>query len=100
MGYRLTGEAQRDLQQIRDYTLRNWGAAQSRSYLERLQALLTKLGEMPGLGQSRAEELDHGIYSFPYVSHTIYYRLQKTDILVMAVLHQSRLPAIHLVIKP
>lgn len=100
MGYRLTGEAQRDLQDIRDYTLRNWGAAQSRSYLKRLQVLLNKLGEMPGLGQSRTEELSPGIYSFPYVSHTIYYRIQESDILVMTVLHQSRLPAIHLVIKP
>jgi len=97
VGYRLTGEARRDLQEIRDYTLRNWGARQSKDYLRQLQALMTRLSEMTGLGQSRSDDLSPGIYSFPYVSHMIYYRIQGADIVVMAVMHQSRLPGNHIV---
>jgi len=35
--YRLTGEAQSDILEIRDYTLSNWGMQQSRDYLVRLR---------------------------------------------------------------
>ena len=95
-GYQLTGEAQSDIREIRDYTIRNWGIQQSTDYLTRLRQVLTNLAEMPGIGQHRAEDLGAGVYSFPYVSHMVYYSTANTGIIVLAVLHQSRVPANHL----
>lgn len=96
MSYRLTGEAQRDLISIRDYTLRNWGTKQSRDYLTRLRTVLIRLAEMPTMGQNRTEELGEEIYSFPHISHMIYYIAEGADILILAILHQSQVPARHL----
>ena len=96
MSYKLTGEAQRDIIEIRDYTSRNWGAKQSRDYLRKLQVVLSQLAEMPGMGQHRIDDFGADVYSFPYVSHMIYYCARDTNIVVLAVLHQSRVPTRHL----
>lgn len=96
MSYKLTGEAQRDIIEIRDYTSKNWGAKQSRAYLRKLQVVLSQLAEMPGMGQHRIGDVGENIYSFPYISHMIYYCAQDTNIVVLAVLHQSRVPTKHL----
>ncbi|WLI75885.1 type II toxin-antitoxin system RelE/ParE family toxin [Kosakonia sp. H02] len=94
--YTLTEEAQRDLREIRSYTLKNFGAQQSRNYLVRLRQTLEKLAEMPAMGQKREAELGAGVHSFPCVSHMIYYVSTYEGITVMAVLHQSRIPAHHM----
>lgn len=94
--YRLTGEAQSDIREIRDYTLSNWGMQQSTDYLVRLRQVLTNLTEMPGIGQHRVEDPGNGVYSFPYLSHMIYYATANSEITILAVLHQSRVPAKHL----
>jgi toxin ParE1/3/4 len=96
VSYKLTGEAQRDIIEIRDYTSRNWGAKQSRDYLRKLRGVLSQLAEMPGMGHHRIDDFGEDIYSFPYVSHMIYYSTQDTNIVVLAVLHQSRVPTTHL----
>jgi toxin ParE1/3/4 len=92
VSYKLTGEAQRDIIEIRDYTSRNWGAKQSRDYLRKLRGVLSQLAEMPGMGHHRIDDFGEYIYSFPYVIHMIYYSAQDTNIVVLAVLHQSRVP--------
>lgn len=94
--YRLTGEAQNDIREIRDYTLSNWGMQQSRDYLVRLRQVLTNLTEMPGIGQHRVEDPGNDVYSFPYLSHMIYYATANSEITIFAVLLQSRVPAKHL----
>ena len=51
---------------------------------------------MPGMGHHRSDDFGEDIYSFPYVSHMIYYNTQDSGIVVLAVLHQSRVPIKHL----
>ncbi|WP_261159297.1 type II toxin-antitoxin system RelE/ParE family toxin [Serratia liquefaciens] len=92
----MAGEAQSDIREIRDYTLSNWGIQQSTDYLVRLRQVLTNLTEMPGIGQHRVEDPGNGVYSFPYLSHMIYYATANSEITILAVLHQSRVPAKHL----
>ncbi|SEL56159.1 toxin ParE1/3/4 [Kosakonia sacchari] len=94
--YKLTEEAQRDLREIRDYTIRSFGKQQSRDYLANMRQMLEKIAGMPTMGQKREEELGAGIYSFPCDSHMIYYIAARQGIAVLAVLHQSRVPAHHL----
>lgn len=95
-GFKLTPETQQDLRDIRQFTLNLWGSAQSRDYLSRLRLTLHHLAEMPEIGQSRDDELGSGVHSFPCVSHMIYYMPDDAGIVVLAILHQSRIPHRHL----
>ncbi|MDI9223821.1 type II toxin-antitoxin system RelE/ParE family toxin [Pantoea sp. EA-12] len=94
--FKLTDEARQDLVDIRQFTLMNWGSTQSSHYLRRLQHTLRNLSELPSMGKSRTVDIAEGVFSFPFVSHMIYYQLCPAGIIVLAVLHQSRVPEIHL----
>ncbi|WP_071842694.1 type II toxin-antitoxin system RelE/ParE family toxin [Cedecea neteri] len=96
MAYRLTEEARRDIVEIRDYTVANWGIPQSKSYLLGLRQLFSRLAESPEIGQCRAAELGSNISSFPYSSHMVYYLKKPDAVEILAVLHQSRVPSRHL----
>lgn len=90
----LTDEAIAHINNIRDYTRNKWGKQHVKQYLGSLRSVLNKLAENPLMGTLRFKE--DGIYSFPYVSHTIYYAVQKEQIIILAILHQSMTPEIHL----
>ncbi|MFJ5161002.1 type II toxin-antitoxin system RelE/ParE family toxin [Pantoea sp. NPDC088449] len=94
--FQLTDEARQDIVDIRRFTLQKWGDAQSKSYLKRLQETLRTLADMPNLGKSRALDVAEGVLSFPYVSHMVYYQPGGKGIIILAILHQSRVPATHL----
>jgi len=90
----LTDEAVTHINNISDYTRNRWGKQQVKQYLDSLRASLNQLAENPLMGTLRFKE--EGIYSFPYVSHMVYYIQQKDCIVVLAILHQSMTPEIHL----
>ncbi|WP_312953157.1 type II toxin-antitoxin system RelE/ParE family toxin [Superficieibacter sp.] len=99
MGYRLTAEAQRDLKEILEFTEQKWGRKKSQEYFSRIREILSRLAEMPEIGQPRYPELSAGTYSFPCVSHMIYYLIEDSELVVLAVLHQRQLPAHHLLTR-
>ncbi|WP_261831842.1 type II toxin-antitoxin system RelE/ParE family toxin [Leminorella grimontii] len=98
--YVLTAEAQKDLVDIRRYTREQWGNRQSVSYLSQMQRTLQNLADAPAIGKSREDEFGLNVYSFPYSSHIIYYARHSTGIVILAVLHQSQIPASHLLHRP
>jgi toxin ParE1/3/4 len=91
-----TDEAKRDLLEIRQYTQQKWGALQAKSYLGELRDTFRRLQEQPLIGSDRSAELGSGLLGFPYGSHVIYYRVQSKNLLVLAILHQSMAPSLHL----
>ena len=93
--FKLSSEAQDDLIKIRHYTLSQWGSEQSKTYLLALQHIFELLSEAPKMGRKRADLADT-VFSFPHASHVIYYEHQIECILVIAVLHKSRVPNVHL----
>jgi toxin ParE1/3/4 len=93
--YQLTPDAQADLIEIRRYTLTQWGASQSQKYLSDLRKTLKLLAATPTLGKSRPE-ITAGAFSFPYISHVIYYLHEGETIWVFAVLHKRMVPFAHL----
>jgi|SRR5690606_39192908 len=93
--FRLTRDAQKDLTAIRRYTAETWGLEQSKRYLQGLRETIELLAEFPGQGTTR-EEMGEGVLSFPYGSHMLYYRLEKGQLVVFAVLHQRMVPEGHL----
>lgn len=93
--YRLTPEARTDLIESRRYTLEKWGAAQSQKYLSELGTTLHVLAGTPALGRARAD-LGSDVFSFPHVSHAIYYVVHEERLVVFAVLHKRMVPRKHL----
>jgi len=97
--YRLTADAKADLIEIRRYSLKNWGERKSQAYLAGLKETIQRLSEFPLIGEARIDIAD-SVFSFPYASHMIYYTLNyqqdHQQILVFAVIHQSRTPLLHL----
>ncbi|KOY63638.1 plasmid stabilization protein [Photorhabdus heterorhabditis] len=85
--YRLTPDAQRDLIEIHQFTMKQWGTAQSQKYLLELRRIIRLLANTPSLGKFRTDiRLD--ILSFPYVSHVIYYVVHEQQLVVFGVLHK------------
>lgn len=94
--YRLTPDAQSDLIEIRRYTLKQWGEAQSKKYLSELRQTIRMLAETPSLGKPRPE-VGMNVLSFPHVSHAIYYVVHEQPLVVFGVLHKRMVPVKHLV---
>ncbi|WP_145500021.1 type II toxin-antitoxin system RelE/ParE family toxin [Yersinia bercovieri] len=93
--YRLTPDARTDLIEIRRYTVKQWGLAQSQKYIAELRRTIHLLTVNPYLGKHR---LDVGldVLSFPHASHVIYYLLHEQQLIVFGVLHKHRVPLNHL----
>jgi len=93
--YRLTPDAQTDLIEIRRFTVKQWGTAQSQKYLLELRQTLRLLAETPSLGKSRPD-VGSNVLSFPHVSHVIYYVVHEQQLIVFGVLHKRMVPLNHL----
>lgn len=94
-GFRLTRDAQQDLTAIRRHTVNTWGQEQSRQYLQGARETIELLVEFPGQGVVRLD-VGEGVFSFPYGSHMLYYRIADEQLVVFAVLHQRMAPTEHL----
>ncbi len=94
-GYRLTPDAQSDLIEIRRYTLKQWGSSQSQKYVSELRQTIRLLAETPTLGKQRPD-VASGVFSFPHVSHVIYYVIHAHQLIVFGVLHKRIVLVNHL----
>lgn len=88
--YKFTKKAEHDLEDIIDYTFQQWGAAQTNTYIDGLEAHGQLLADNPDLGIKR-EATFEGLLSFPYESHILYYMRQPHGITIVRVLHQRRI---------
>ena len=93
--YFLTQDAKGDFTHIRKYTIKRWGKEKSKSYLLDMRKTLIMLVDNPMMGTERTD-IGIGVYSFPYVSHMIYYSLVSDGIVVFAILHGAMVPENHL----
>lgn len=93
--YSLTRDAQKDLIEIRRYTLKQWGVEQSKKYLLEIRQTIKALSETPAIGKQR-HEVGNNVFSFPHVSHVIYYIIDKNQLVVFGVLHKSMVPLLQL----
>lgn len=93
--YRLTPDAQSDLIDIRRFTVKQWGEAQSQKYLSELRRTLRLLATTPSLGKARPD-IGEDVLSFPHVSHVVYYTVHERQLIVFGVLHKRMVPVNHL----
>jgi toxin ParE1/3/4 len=89
--YRLGPGSTSDLAEIFDYTLDTWGEQQAQSYITELAACFQLLADSPGLGRA-CDPILPGIRRFEQGKHVIFYKPDRTGILISRILHQSNLP--------
>ena len=93
--YLLSPEAQQSLQEIKNFSVKNFGKQRAKTYLEDILNRFREPAANPSLGKKR-NELNAGYYSSFAGSHTIYYRTKPGLIEIIDVLHQSMEPTRHI----
>jgi toxin ParE1/3/4 len=83
-GYRLTPRALKDLDQIADYTLAQWGEHQMEKYLSNLATRFQWLSQNPGVGRLR-DEVGQGYRSYRQGSHLIFYIVENDVVAIIGV---------------
>lgn len=90
---RLTRQAQKDLAEIRTYTIQKFGLEQWSAYKQRIEGAIQKLCQTPNIGRD-VSALSLGLKRFhlgrPKGSHYIYYRLTKKHLVIVRVIHDAR----------
>ncbi|MFN4763483.1 type II toxin-antitoxin system RelE/ParE family toxin [Gillisia sp. Q332] len=74
---------------IYDCGRQKFGKDQALNYLIELRSYFELLLKNINIGKHR-DEIKEGLFSFPYASHIIFYRIFKNHIRIVRVLHGSR----------
>jgi toxin ParE1/3/4 len=85
---RLTPQAKADLNDIWDYTAKQWNIDQAEAYMRALDATFHLLVLNPRLG-CNIDDIRKGYFKFPTASHILIYRVNKAQIEIVRILHKS-----------
>ena len=83
--------AEEDLLSIGEYTLRNWGEAQTIRYLDGIEDCCRMLAANPLIGRA-CDQVRSGLRRMEYGKHVIFYRPEGSGIQVVRILHERMLP--------
>lgn len=95
MKYQLTEEADKDVEEILAYSVKNFGVNQTQHYFASLKERIKLLADNPSMGHS-AEDILPEYLRFPHESHIIFYKNLSSSILVVRILHERMDPNLHL----
>lgn len=87
--YGLSPEAENDLEEIFDYTFKEYGLDQAVYYHNSITDLIESLPVNPKIGKGR-NEIREELYSIVHGKHIIFYRILPNRIWVIRILHGSR----------
>lgn len=85
--YRLTPAAQRDLDEIFDYTVHEWGLELAARYTLAIERACARLAQAPDLAQDSAY-IRPGYRRAAIERHVIYFRAEDYGIAIIRILHQ------------
>ncbi len=83
--YRLTPNAEADLEDIWRYTAQAWSPDQADTYIDSLVQTIETLVAMPTIARER-EEFDPTVRIHPAAEHLIIYRVEESFLLVIRIL--------------
>jgi len=86
--FRLTFRAQKDLQNIGQYTASQWGKKQRNKYLHQLDQRFFWLADNPLLGKHRSD-IKQGYYCYLQGSHLIFYLVNERGIDIIGIPHKA-----------
>ncbi len=87
--YELSDFADKDLDEIFDYTEKEYGFNQAEKYLNELEIVFISLVANPYIGRAR-NEIKKDLFSITEQKHTIFYRIIDDYIRIVRVLHGSK----------
>ncbi|MGW5520475.1 type II toxin-antitoxin system RelE/ParE family toxin [Nocardia africana] len=86
--YLLAPAARADLDDIYDYTARQWGTEQAETYVRGLQHAIERAAADPRVGR-RCDEIRPRYHALAAGSHTLYYRLTDVSAVdIVRILHR------------
>ncbi len=89
MKYKLSKLAERDLEEIWQYTVDKWSFEQANRYLEGLMSAFGTIAEDPVHAGLSYEHIRPGYRRYRYVRHMIFYReMSDGTVLIVRVLHE------------
>lgn len=83
--------AERNLDEISDYTARMWGVEQAIVYHSEIVESINQLAFMPRSGREVPEH-GGGLRKLIVRHHVAYYTIEPGRILIRAIIHESRMP--------
>ncbi len=89
--YQLTEKARQELEGIYEYSILKFGLAKARSYVEGLHACFEILANNPRMGRDYSH-VKKDYRRHEYESHSVYYKIIKTGVLITRVLGASQDP--------
>jgi toxin ParE1/3/4 len=92
--FRFSRRVEADLLSIAEYTLREWGKAQTARYIDELEDCCQMLANNPALGRV-CDEVRPGLRRHEHGKHVLFYRQERGGILISRILHQRMLPERH-----
>ena len=87
--YRLSGKADEDLGEIYVSSHQRFGEAKADAYLLALEERFFLLADQPSLGR-RIDHIREGCLRWDHESHSIFYKITDSGIIIMRVLHAMR----------
>ena len=85
---RLTPQAKADLNDIWEYSAKQWNIDQAEAYMRALDANFHLLVLNPRLGRN-IDDIRKGYFKFPTASHILIYRVHKAQAEIVRILHKS-----------
>jgi toxin ParE1/3/4 len=92
--FRFSRRAEADLVSIGKYRLRTRGKAQTAPYLADLEVFCQTLADNPSLGRP-CDIVRPGLRRLEHGKHVVFYRQDRTSILISRILRHSMLPEKH-----
>ena len=78
-----------DLEEIFEYTIREFGRVNATAYLISFDELFVRLSQNPFMGKTRYE-IKHSLRSISCKRHVVFYRITSKRIRVIRIIHGSR----------
>jgi toxin ParE1/3/4 len=84
--YIVSPRAQRDIDDIWDYTANQWNVRQAEIYLRQVQHAIETVATEPKIARS-CDDIRPGYWKYPAGSHVLFFRLTENGINVVRILH-------------
>jgi toxin ParE1/3/4 len=82
-------QARRDLDDIWQYSVANWGRAKADDYTRAISDTIVFVAGHPGLARD-AGHIRPGLFRYVAGSHTIYFRWGRHEMRIVRIIHSSR----------
>lgn len=98
---KISNPARIDLKKIAEYTLKEWGKLQKKTYLGLFKKSFISLSQSQAVNKitpliKNREGINTGLLSFCVKKHVVYFRETEHDFTIIRILHSSMDPEKHL----